>query len=475
LLNKKERKTSERPDKKTNSLVQKVTKTIFQEDLIEKNDKVLLGISGGIDSTTLLFVLLETQKRIDFELGLAHINHMLRGKESERDERFIKGLARRFSLPLYVRKIDIRKIAVEEGLSIQHAGREARYCFFDEIVAQYGYNKIAVAHNLDDQIETFLLRALKGTGLKGLSSIPIKRDAIIRPFLNTYRADIAEYASRHAIVFVEDSSNNKIVYERNFVRKEIFPILEKLNPLFKEKLFFLLKDLTHIDCLFKEKSNLFLKKYQKNKNGDVSFAIRDLNKIDDETKFRVISDAIASLEPAFVPLREHVRQIKNILSAKEPNLVTTLPYGIRIKKIYDRVLFTKKPLPTPIQETFSLAMGRNILRPFALDLRLSQTQEVVRTFSKNKNVAFFDCDKLGNLSIRTFRNGDTFTPLGMKGAMKLKDFFISSKIPKEERRTIPLLLSGNDIIWVVGLRINEEFKITPNTKNVLKMTASRLK
>ena len=354
-LNKTERKTPIKPDKQAIDLVQKVTKTIVQEKLIGNNDKVLLGISGGIDSTTLLFVLLEIQKTIGFELGLAHINHMLRGKESERDEEFVKKLAGRLHLPLYVKRVDIKKIAVEKGLSIQHAGREARYRFFNEVITQYGYNKIAIAHNLDDQIETFLLRALKGTGLRGLSAIPIKRDAIIRPFLNTYRADIAEYAGQHAISFVEDSSNNKIVYERNFLRKEIFPIMEKLNPLFKEKLFFLLKDLTYINHLFEEKSNVFLKKHQRNKEGDISLDIESLNKIDDETKFRVISDIIASLEPAFVPLREHLRQIKNILSAKKPNLVATLPHGIKIKKIYDHLLFTKKPL--------ALANSRNLF-PF---------------------------------------------------------------------------------------------------------------
>jgi tRNA(Ile)-lysidine synthase len=179
-----------------------------------------LGISGGIDSTTLLFVLLEIQKTIDFELGLAHINHMLRGKESERDEEFVRELAGRLCLPLYVERVHVKEIAVEKGLSIQHAGREARYSFFNGILRQHGYNKIAIAHNLDDQIETFLLRAMKGTGLKGLSSIPIKRDAIIRPLLNTYRTDIAEYAARHAIAFVEDSSNSKTVYERNYVRNE---------------------------------------------------------------------------------------------------------------------------------------------------------------------------------------------------------------------------------------------------------------
>jgi tRNA(Ile)-lysidine synthase len=470
-LNRTGKKTPAKLEKQTIGLVQKVKKIIIQENLIEKNDNVLLGISGGIDSTTLLFVLLEIQKTMDLKLGLAHINHMLRGKESERDEEFVKELAGRLHLPLYVERVDVKEIAVEKKLSIQHAGREARYRFLNKIVTEHGYNKIAIAHNLDDQVETFLLRALKGTGLRGLSSIPIRRDAIIRPFLDTYRTDIAEYASRHAIAFVEDSSNNKTVYERNYVRKDVFPILEKLNPLFKEKLFFLLKDLTYIDHLFEEKSNLFLKKHQRNKKEDISLDIASLNKLDDETKFRVISHVITSLEPAFIPLREHIRQIKNILSAKGPNLVATLPHGIKIKKIYDRLLFTKKPVSRPIQETFSLSMGKNILTPFALTLHLSQAGKIEKTFSKTKNIAFFDSDKLGNLSIRTFVNGDKFTPLGMKGTMKLKDFFIASKIPKEERRTIPLLLSDNNIIWVLGLRINERFKITQDTRKMLKVTS----
>ena len=474
-MNKTETKSLMKPEKQTINLVREVAKTIVQEKLIGNNEKVLLGISGGIDSTTLIFVLLEIQKTISFELGLAHINHLLRGKESERDERFVKKLAGKLRLPLYIKRVDIKKIALEKRLSIQHAGREARYHFFNEVMAQYGYNKIAVAHNLDDQIETMVLRALKGTGLRGLSGIPIKRDAIIRPFLNTYRTDIAEYAGQHTISFVEDSSNDKILYERNFLRKEIFPIMERLNPLFKEKLSFLLKDLTYIDYLFEEKSKSFLKKHQRNKRGDISLDIASLNKIDDETKFRVISDIIGSLEPAFVPLREHFRQIKNILSATKPNLLTILPHGIKVKKIYDHLLFTKKPLSSPIQEIFSLSMGKNVLTPFSLDLHLLHSQNTVKSFSKNKNIALFDSQKLGNLTIRTFINGDRFMPLGMKDKMKLKDFFISSKIPKEERRTIPLLLSDIDIIWVIGLRIDERFKITKDTKKVLKVTAASLK
>jgi len=472
-LNKSNKKSSAESAKKTETLIKEVEKKIIQEKLLKTGDRVLLGISGGIDSSTLLYVLLEIQNSIEFSLGLAHVNHMLRGRESERDERFVKKIARRFQLPLHLKRINIGEVAHEKNLSIQHAGREARYSYFDEVAAKYGYNKIAMAHNLDDQIETMLLRALKGTGLRGLTAIPIKRDKIIRPFLNTYRSEIEVYANLHKIPFVEDSSNNKVAYERNFLRRKIFPVMAKLNPQFKEKLFSLLKDLTYINSLFETKSRLFLKQHKEKKKGEISLAIANLNMIDDETKFRVISDVVASLDPAFVPLREHFRQIKNILSAKQPNLVAMLPHEIKVKKVYDNLLFTKKPLPPPIEETFSISTGKNNLKPFALCLYLSQSQKIPKVFPRNNNVAFFDSEKLGRLTVRTFMNGDRFMPLGMKEKMKLKDFFISSKIPKETRIAIPLLLSDNEIIWVVGLRIDERFKITKDTKQILKVKVAR--
>ncbi|MBA4390854.1 MAG: tRNA lysidine(34) synthetase TilS [Syntrophus sp. (in: bacteria)] len=453
-------------------LLQQIKKTIVQESLIKEGDRILLGISGGLDSTTLLFLLQKIQKTIVFDLGLAHINHSLRGKESERDEQFVIDLARKFSLQAHINKADVKEYSLQNGLSIQHAGRELRYRYFNEIATAYNYNKIAIAHNLDDQVETFLLRALKGTGLRGLSAIPIKRDIIIRPFLFTYRTQIAEYALQHSIPHVEDSSNEKTLYERNFLRKEILPAMEKLNPTYKDKLFFLLKDIVGINRFFEGQSQAFINKYLHVKQGEPFLDIDTLNQIDSETKFRVISDIITSLEPRFIPLREHFHQIQKLLSTKKPNLITSLPYGIKAKKTYNHLFFTKKPSPAPIEEVFSLSIGQNILSSLMLKLKLSYARKIPANFPKNKNIAFFDVEKLGNMTIRTFIPGDRFIPLGMNNTVKLKDFFISLKIPKEERRSIPLLLSDNIIIWVVGWRIDERFKITEKTKKVLKTMAT---
>jgi tRNA(Ile)-lysidine synthase len=456
-------------------LLQQIKKTIEQEGLIKEGDRILLGISGGLDSSTLLFVLREIQKKIPFHLGLAHINHSLRGKESERDEEFVKGLAREFFLQAHINKADVKKYALQNGLSTQHAGRELRYQYFNEIAATYHYNKIAIAHNLDDQVETFLLRALKGTGLRGLSAIPIKRDKIIRPFLFTYRVQIAEYARKNSIPYVEDSSNEKTLYERNFLRKEIFPVMEKLNPAYKDKLFSLLKDIAGVNRFFEKQSQEFLKKNKHIEQGEPFLDIDILNRLDGETKFRVISDIIISLEPRFIPLREHIYQIHKILSANKPNLIATLPYGIKVKKTYNHLFFTNKLSPAPIEEIFSLLMGENILNPLAVKLKLSRARKIPANFPKNNTIAFFDADKIGDMTIRTFVPGDRFVPLGMKNMVKLKNFFISQKIPIEGRRSIPLLLSDNIIIWIVGWRIDERFKITEKTKKVLKATVTPFK
>ncbi|HVN97168.1 MAG TPA: tRNA lysidine(34) synthetase TilS [Syntrophorhabdaceae bacterium] len=449
-------------------ILRNVQRTIAREGLIEQGDRVLIGISGGMDSTALLFVLLELQKKMTFEIGLLHVNHMLRGKESQRDERFVRKLARDLLLPIHVKRVDVKTRSAQGGLSIQHAARELRYLTFDEICKRHHYNKVAVAHNLDDQIETFLLRAIKGTGLRGVTAIPIKRGSIVRPFLFTYRSDIESYVRKNTIPFVEDSSNKKTVYERNFLRKKIFPLMENLNPLFKEKLFLLLGDLTYINGLFEGKAQRFVQDNEQVKDGDICLPIEALNQIDGETRFRVISTIVSRLNADFVPLREHLRQINYMVRAEKPNLVATLPHGIRVRRVYGNLIFTARPAPQSVRQVFPVFVGRNYIEPLKLHLSLARVARAPAVFPNDLGTALFDYEKLGALTIRTFRNGDRFTPLGMKHTVKLKDFFISAKIPKDDRKRVPLLFSDDEIIWVVGYRISDSFKITQKTGKVLK-------
>jgi len=460
------------------NLVNKIRKTIENEQLIENGENVLIGVSGGIDSTALLYVLAEIAKEGRFKLGVAHLNHLLRGDESNRDQVFVERLAEKFSVRCHVKKIDVKGYAKAKGLSLQHAGRDIRYDFFEAVACENGYDKIAIAHNLDDQIETFILRMLKGSGLRGLASIPIKRNRIVRPFLYVYRSEIEDYVKTNGIVYVEDSSNNKITYERNYLRKKIMPLMNTLNPVFKEKIYSLLHDITAVNSIFERNALEFIDKFSMRGRHEISFEIERLCELDAETRFRVIAHILNGIKPGFIVLREHYHLIDKILNGKRPNLSVMLPYNIRVLRVYERLIFTAVKTMPVINGLFPVTLGENVLEPFGLVLVIlrhtcttAPSPAEIKTMAYDSNIALLDADKMMDMYVRTFREGDRFIPLGMNNSVKLKDFFISRKVPKKHRRHIPLLVSGNDIIWVIGHRIDERYKVTIQTKNMIKVVA----
>lgn len=454
-------------------LTRKILDLIRKEGMIHETDRVLIGFSGGVDSATLLFILTEIRREIPFDLAAAHVNHLLRQEESERDEAFTRQTAGNYGIPYFLERADVRGYAKSRGLSLQHAGRDIRYRFFNETADREGYTKIAIAHNLDDQVETFLLRLAKGTGIRGLSSIPPARDRIIRPFLNTYRSEIAACAESRSIAYVSDSSNAKTVYERNYIRHRVLPLLDELNPAFKEKVVSLLGDLTGINSFFDERKRAFLAKHVRESGGDVLVPVGPLKQLDEETRFRAISDIIASLSPSFVPLREHIRLIEKVLESQKPNLRLDLATPLRMKKTYDRLIFTARGLSSPAADSYPLQEGKNCIAPLGATIAVRVLRKPPSSYPKSAFTAYFDLGKIGGLSVRTFRNGDRFHPLGMGQPVKIKDFFISRKIPLEERRTIPLLVSGDTIIWVVGHRIDDRYKVDENTTKVLRVTVKK--
>ncbi|HOJ43474.1 MAG TPA: tRNA lysidine(34) synthetase TilS, partial [Syntrophorhabdaceae bacterium] len=306
----------------------------------------------------------------------------------------------------------------------------------------------------------------------------IERDMIIRPLLYTYRGEIEAYAKTHNIEYVEDSSNRKTYYERNYIRKRLIPLMAELNPSFKEKVFLLLKDITEVNKVFQRTSQEFLKENLYSEKGHLWCERNALIALDPETRFLALNSIIGMLEANFVPLREHIHQIERILHSDRPNVEVSLPSKIRVKRQYNRVLFTKNPLDKKIEGIFEIHEGINPLIPFGIIIEVERYKKtelmpfvnpVEDRFSEN--TAFFDFDKMGNLSVRSFLEGDRFIPLGMKEKVKVKDFFISRKIPVDVRRKIPFVLSDNEIAWIIGYRIDERFKVTEHTKWVLKMQA----
>lgn len=453
----------------------KVKRIIVREDLIEKGDRVLLAISGGIDSVALFHILREISKEIPFDYALAHLNHCLRGEESERDENFVRNLSQKFGVPLFVERANVKEYMRVHGLSLQHAARNLRYSFLFSTAEKNNYNKIAVAHTLDDQVETFFLRVIKGTGVRGISSIPIRRGPIIRPLLFTKRDEIEAYCKEKGIEYVEDSSNEKTTYQRNYLRKMVIPLLYRINPKFKEKLANLFSDLTLLNRFFDEKAKRFIEEEVKVVDSSYVLDVNGLKDLDGETRFRVISEIAAKINPGFIVQRNHVKLIERIVFSNKPSLSVKLPGSIVAERSYGELhLRREEKHDVLVDLNLELKEGINRLDPFGLnvEVKVMPKPSDFNPRTESKTVAFLDGDKVGTIRVRTFREGDRFVPLGLKSPVKLKDFFIKNKIPKPRRRKIPIFVSGDDIVWVFGLRIDERYKVKEDTKVLLKLEVS---
>jgi tRNA(Ile)-lysidine synthase len=456
------------------NLEESVRRVIVREGMTSPGDRVLVCVSGGMDSSALLSILNRLTDKLEVELAVAHVNHQLRGEESERDEAFVRDSARDYGLVCHVSREDVTSVSHAMGISVQHAGREIRYRFFHNLAATHGYNRIAVAHNRDDQVETFLLRVIKGTGINGLSSIPIKRGLIIRPLLCAYRSEIEDYVRMTSLAYVEDSSNRKDGYERNFLRHHIVPLMARLNPVFREKVLSLLSDISTINHEFDSETKQFMETQVTVSGEESSVGAEALRSLPEEVRFRVISHLLSRLEPRFIPLREHILLVEKSLFSTRPNNSVLLPHGIRVKRAYNSMGFTQRGERTYFSGVFAIEPGEN--RFFKLNVTIHTSHHDTRPDAEggDRMTALLDADKVGPLSVRTFRDGDRFVPLGMKEPTKLKNYFISRKIPREQRRSIPLVTSGTDIVWIVGERISELHKVTGETKRFLRLTASPL-
>ena len=229
-------------------IIEKVVKRIEKTGLIKKNDRIVVGCSGGPDSIFLLEVLLRIREEYNLFLGLAHINHMFRGDEAERDENFVRSLGKKYNIPVFVRRKSMEELSREKKITLEEAGREIRYSFFDEVLDEINGNKVALAHNLDDQVETFLFRLIRGSSFEGLEGILDLREKFVRPINEIYKSEIMEYLDKNMIEYKIDSTNLKNDYTRNSIRLDLIPFLENnYNPKVKEKLFNFIKEIREIN------------------------------------------------------------------------------------------------------------------------------------------------------------------------------------------------------------------------------------
>jgi tRNA(Ile)-lysidine synthase len=440
--------------------------------MLAHGETVVIGVSGGADSLGLLYILTEIEE-YDLRLIISHINHGIRPEEGKRDAEFVEEIAKKLNLPFELKEVNTPELKKTLNLSLEEAARILRYRFFKEVLSKHGVHKVATAHTLDDQAETVLMRIIRGSGTLGLSGIPpVSEGYIIRPLIQTPRAEIEEYLRAKGIKWIEDSTNRARDFLRNRIRHELIPELQDYNPRIKEAL-------SRTARILRVEED-FIKSRAKNWYEYV-FGSTDENKlVGTISHYKLIPEA---LRPAFIriaieKIKGDLRKIsfKHIISTDElllseiPSGEISLPDEIIVAKGYNLFLFTRKQ---ELKREFSYAISSPGKWDFPdLDCEVEITE--VESLSEDKSVGIFDADSVEfPIEVRNLRSGDRFIPLGMKTLKKLKRFFIDDNIPRFLRNRVPVFLSKGEIMWIGGIRIDERFKLKGN--NVVKIRLIRPK
>ena len=453
----------------------KVRATVEKYRMLQEGDRVIVGVSGGVDSVVLLHVLMALRDEYDLSLVVAHLDHGIRGEESRREGDFVRDLAQGMGLPFETALADVPALARKKRISVQEAAREARYGFYEEVRRRNNGQKVATGQTADDQAETILMRVIRGAGLRGLKGIPpFRGEGFIRPLIETSREEVEKYADKEGLSFITDSSNIKDIYLRNRVRHDLIPHLEReYNPSIRVGLTRMASILSREDDYLDRKAEEAMAGLIKGTADELSLDIPRLKAFHEAIGFRVLQKMLA------IVLGGDLRRIKTVhldgvfrlLTHRAPNKVLCLPQGIYAEKHYAELFIRRgrPPAVFPFEYIVDIP-GVTILEGLGKKL-VTRIERAKRgtPMDRDSKVAYLDDDKLVRpLTLRSFEEGDLFIPLGMKGRKKLKDFFIDSKVPKALRRHIPLLISGGSIVWVVGYRINECFKLREGSKRVLR-------
>lgn len=457
----------------------KVRETIKSRGMLKKGETVCVAVSGGVDSCVLLHVLSSLKDEFAATLVVCHLNHNLRGKESDRDARFVERLAGKMALLFEGKKLTENEVEARGGDSLQAWARGRRLEFLEEAAGKRGARRIALGHNSDDQAETVLLRLIKGAALKGLTGMKPVRPPFIRPLIDCSREEILKYASVNKIKHVEDATNKTTKYLRNSVRLELIPYLEaNYNPNIKSTLLRTQNALaTDEDFLDKVAANSALSLLSKSK-GKVAMDRRELAGLHTAIAIRIFQRAVSYLGVESGIYTPQIELFLSVLNGRRPNLSVMLFPGLWLLREYDvMTLLSKAPalkgsikgskadivltLPGLTQLPGGGALKATVLvsRPRSLKPGKSGGERI-----------FLDFEKLGGLlSVRTFQPGDWIRPFGMKGRKKLKDIFIDEKIPPGQRRTLPLVVTESEVVWAVGVKRSERFKVGKSTKKILKL------
>ncbi len=447
-------------------MIQKVLKYIRDNQILEYGDSVVLGVSGGADSICLLHVLYTLKEKLGLKLCVVHVNHHIRGESAEQDAEFVKNFCNKLSVNFVQVDVDVPAIAKEKGLSEEEAGRNARYDAFNEIADAYGANKIAVAHNLNDNSETILFNLVRGTGVKGLIGIPAKRKMIIRPLLSCTREEIEEYLIKEGLSYRTDETNLLTEYSRNKLRLDVIPYLkENINEKAEYNIVNAAQNLGEIfDFVNKEVKNAYDEYVTGNIFHKAGFEIHIA--LQREIFRKMIKKQAGQLKDI---TRKHINSITE-LASMEVSKQIDLPYGLAATRVYEGIRIAPKVFGEKRETEITLIKNGKITPDKNVEITMETEEFSLDNIQELVYTKWLDCDKIHSLVLRNRQKGD-YLVIDSKGKRKkLKKYFIDEKIPKQERDNMLLLADGNHVVWIPGYRISAYYKVSEMTKNIIKIT-----
>ena len=439
----------------------KTVKSYISENIpLSGTDKILVGLSGGADSVSLLDILLQ----LGYDCIACHCNFQLRGNEAVRDRNFAYEMAQKLGVAFYETVFDTNKYAAEKKVSIEMACRELRYEWFEKLRCELGARWIAVAHHRDDSVETMLMNLIRGTGIVGLCGIQPVYGRVIRPLLSLYRKDIEDYLSFRQLPYVVDSTNREDNYTRNKIRLHVLPLLQSVNPALPETI---VRTMDHL----KEVATVYRHSIAEQKS-------KILMKTEEETYIK-IEELLQQPSPKallFEMVREYgflSSQVDDIWESLEAHSGKEfLSADYRLIKDRNRLILTSKKKEADVSFEITENMsGINV--PVALKFAFISNEEHYE-IPRDRNIACFDAAKLKfPLIVRHWKKGDRFTPFGMKGSKKLSDYFNDHKYSSIDKEKAWLLCSGDEIIWLMGERISEKVRVKCETKLIFQIICEK--
>jgi len=438
-------------------LFREILKVNKKYNLIENNDIIVVGFSGGPDSVFLVEMLKKLKNFINFNIYLVHINHLLRGEDADSDENFSFEYAKKNNLEIFIKRIPVKEIAKKVGKTLEEVGREERYNFFSEIYEKVGANKIATAHNKDDQIETFLFRLIRGTSLQGLEGIKIKNNNIIRPISEIYKKDILEYLNKNEIQYRIDKTNFENEFTRNSIRLDLIPFIEKrYNIKFKDKIFSLIEEIKENN----QNNSLNLTDYTDSKNKIILEKIKFLSNLDKKNLFNLFLNK-KNIEVN----RNKIDEINSLIKSNGTKKID-LDKSYRVVKDYTHLYIEEKKENYTINNSVTQLKipSEQIFDNFKISVNIVENLDIPR----KKNQYLLDALYNDIIEVRYRKDGDRIF-LDENHSKKVKEVFIEQKIPKDMRDRLPIFLYNNNIFWIYNVKKAYIPKINKNENKLIKV------